>query len=169
MKNEKLREIIENLEEIKNVKEQKEVMRIINCMAELKETFPKYVEKADKILDILSMQINGIASCYETECAIKVLIKELKEEEEREEVLEMLKDKCAEAKDKAAQAIPEVKKTFTKAITTAGNIAKGFADTINKEIPQISEGIGKVKEASRKTKKGIKSKIKEWALSDDEE
>lgn len=169
MKNEKLMEIVEKLEEIKNVKEQKEIMRIINCMAELKETFPKYAMKADEMLNILHMQINGMGSCWETECAIKDLIEELKEEVAKGETLERLKDKYDEAKDRAVQAIPEVKKTCSKAITTAGNIGKGFADTINKEIPQISEGIGRVKAAAKNTKKGIKSKIKEWALSDDEE
>jgi len=125
--------------------------------------------KADEMLNILHMQINGMGSCWETECAIKDLIEELKEEVAKGETLERLKDKYDEAKDRAVQAIPEVKKTCSKAITTAGNIGKGFADTINKEIPQISEGIGRVKAAAKNTKKGIKSKIKEWALSDDKE
>lgn len=171
MKNERLREIIEKLETIKNVSKQDELNRLISCIADLKVFYPDYTEQANQMLEIIQRYVNG--TCYANEIYLRKrdLINELKDEVEREDdsILEALKETYEDAKDIVSEVMPQVKTTCNKVINTAGNIGRGFADTINKEIPQIPEGIEKVKVASEKAKNGIKRKIREWAFSDDEE
>lgn len=169
MKNEMLKEIIKKLETIKNVSEQDELNRLISCVADLKVYYPDYTEEADQMLDIIKRYVNGTGSAYEIDIRKRYLIDELKDEVARadDSILEVLKETYEDAKDVVSEAMPQVKTTCSKVITTAGNIGRGFADTINKEIPQIPEGVEKVKAASEKAKKGIKSKIREWAFSDE--
>lgn len=167
MKNEKLKEIIEELQTILDGKMQEEIMRLISCIGRLKEEYPKYAKEADETLDIIKDYVNNKVSINVIKSSINQLIEDLNTEDVS--ILEALKETYEDAKDIISEAIPEdVKAKCGKVITTTGNIGRGFADTINKEIPQIPQGIEKIKATPNKVKNGIKSKLRDVLFSDEE-
>lgn len=173
MKDERLKKVINELRTIQILGEKKEeeLYRLISCIATLKSVTSKYNKEANYVLDMIQKYISGSGCIYEIDCARVILIDVLtNEDSEDESILGFLKESYADAKDSISEAIPEeVKAKCNKIITTTGNIGRGFADTINKEIPQIPEGVERIKETHKKVKKEIKLKLREVLLSDDEE
>lgn len=129
------------------------LIRLTICIHRLKR-YPLYIKKADEILDAVELyqqtysytHQDASKKCYIVHMDIvsktEELISELNQLLEID-LLASLKKGYAEAKDTVADAIPdEVKDTYKVAVTTLHDVG-------------------------RKAEKRLKSKLKNWLLSDD--
>lgn len=150
MKKEELHELVTELQNIcdslsSNENQIKKLVRLVNCIKRL-ECYPRYNSRVNEILDAIqtytwtSMKsIDPII--FETEC----LISEINESLEREPLFTTVKKGFEEVKSTIDESIPEEMKDACK------------------------ETIGQVKAIGQKTQKTVKSKIRNWLLSDDDE
>ena len=175
MKREELQRIVTELQEIKidfetggfNVKN---LMRLESCMGDLRK-YPKYFERAEGILNMIEdfqyYSLNEFV--YVIKRTVDILNEDI-ETGENTTVFEIIKKGCKDAKDIVFGAIPEeVKSKCGEAINTASIIGAGIADTVKQEIPKYAEKVEQLKGAPKKIERKVKSKLRDWLLSEDSE
>lgn len=175
MKKEELQKIIAELQEIQNDFETggvnaENLIRLALCMGDLRK-YPKHFEITERILSIIKdFQFYSEEDfVYVIKRTVDILKKDI-ETGEKITVQEAIKKGCKDAKDIVSGSIPEeVKNKCGEAINTASIIGAGIADTVKQEMPKYAEKVGQLKEVPKKIERKMKTSLRNWILSEDEE
>lgn len=148
----------------------KTLMRLESCMEDLKK-YDKYLERAEGTLEMIKDYEWYVKEDFI--CVVERTIEMIKEDLENGEeatVIEAIKKGYKDAKDIVSEAIPEeVKNKCGEAINTASVIGEGIANTVKQEIPQYVEKVEQLKEIPKNIGQKVKSKFRNWILSEDSE
>lgn len=175
MKKEELQAIIFKLQELRNNFETDEdnidnLMRLALYMGDLRK-YPKYFERAEGILDMIEeyQLYSKDDFIYVIESTIKNLTTDVENMVEVT-IFGTIKRGYKDVKGIVSELIPEnVKNKYAEAINTANTIGVGIVYTIKQEAPQYNEKIKQFKGTTKKIEKRVKSKLRNWLLSEDRE
>lgn len=148
MKKEELNELVSDLKDIcRELSADGDLfdnlMRLTVSISKLK-SHPIYSKVADKILNQIQACAFGLVPVSYVICYVELLIVNIDKELKKDSITTVLKSGCQEANDKIDSVIPEEVKGACKAT------------------------VCQLQSASHNVEKKLKSKIKNWLLSDDE-
>ncbi|MCI8344605.1 MAG: hypothetical protein HFJ42_01265 [Clostridia bacterium] len=148
MKKEELNELLAELKDIcRELSDDgdlfENLMRLTVSISKLKD-HPIYSKVADKILSQIQACAFGLVPVSYVICDVELLIVNIDKDLKKDSITTVLKNGCQEAKAKIDSVIPEEVKGACKAT------------------------VCQLQSASHNVEKKLKSKIKNWLLSDDE-
>lgn len=165
MKKEELQRIITELQKIKEEFENEGIkmdtlIRLVSCMGNLRK-YHKYFERSEGILEMIKeyQLYSKDDFIYVIEKTVDMLNEDL-ETGENLTVFESIKKGYEDVKDIVSAVISEEFKTKCgETINTANIIGAGITNKIKKEVPLCVE----------KVEKRVKSKFRNWLLSEEDE